>query len=157
MGNNWKMKCLDTKGNKRNYTAGKIYEVIDGTFIADDGEIACSGNVFNSFDSFERYSSSKWELITDEPVTDNINPNHYKSQCSLECIEAMQMAFGKEMVYDFCICNAWKYMWRYENKNGIEDINKAQWYIDKANELIDYRSEHENIQQVLDEIKRRVK
>ena len=89
--------------------------------------------------------------------SDNINPNHYKSQCSLECTEAMQMAFGKEMVYDFCICNAWKYMWRYENKNGVEDINKAQWYIDKANELIDYRSEHENIQQVLDEIKRRVK
>ena len=89
--------------------------------------------------------------------TDNINPSHYKSQCSLECIEAMQMAFGKEIVYDFCICNAWKYMWRYENKNGVEDLKKTEWYLNKAKELIDYRSEHENIQQVLDGIKRRVK
>ena len=63
---------------------------------------------------------------------DNINPDHYKSQCSIECIEAMEMAFGNESVLNFCLCNAFKYLWRHENKGGIEDLKKAAWYIDRA-------------------------
>lgn len=85
----------------------------------------------------------------DDELKDNINPNHYKSSCSLECIDAMQMAFGKTMVYDFCICNAWKYLWRYENKNGIEDVNKSKWYIDKAKELDEIHYEANNIEEIL--------
>ena len=63
---------------------------------------------------------------------DNINPDHYKSSTSLECIESMEIIFGKEAVAQFCICNAWKYIWRWKNKNGEEDLNKARWYIDRA-------------------------
>ena len=37
------------------------------------------------------------------PEKDNINPDHYKSSTSLECIEAMEMIFGYEAVYDFCV------------------------------------------------------
>ena len=114
-----------------------------------------------SFENWSTFQSkyTKWELITDEPVTpstDNINPSHYKSQCSLECIEAMQMAFGKEMVYGFCICNAWKYMWRYENKNGVEDIKKARWYVDKAKELIPEYLEWQNIDEILKKIELKI-
>lgn len=72
-------------------------------------------------------------MVSDE---DNINPNHYKNKTSLECIEAMQIAFGNDIVIAFCLCNAWKYIWRWENKNGIEDLKKAEWYIEKGRELI---------------------
>ena len=61
---------------------------------------------------------------------DNINPDHYKNSCSLECIEAMEMAFGITAVFTFCKCNAWKYIWRWKNKNGKEDLKKAKWYLD---------------------------
>ena len=61
---------------------------------------------------------------------DNINPDHYKNSCSLECIEAMVMAFGITAVFNFCKCNAWKYIWRWKNKNGVEDLKKAKWYLD---------------------------
>ena len=44
------------------------------------------------------------------PEKDNINPDHYKSSTSLECIEAMEMVFGNEAVYDFCVLNAFKYI-----------------------------------------------
>lgn len=65
-----------------------------------------------------------------EKAVDNVNhPSHYENSCSLECIEVMRLAFGKKAVYDFCLCNAFKYMWRYKNKNGIEDLNKADWYL----------------------------
>lgn len=66
---------------------------------------------------------------------DNINPDHYKNSTSLECIEAMLLVFGKHAVIDFCKCNAWKYIWRWKHKNGVEDLEKAKWYIKKASEL----------------------
>lgn len=76
---------------------------------------------------------------------DNINPDHYKNSTSLECIEAMQLAFGKRAVLDFCICNSWKYLWRWQHKNGLEDLLKAQWYCDKAAELDSYNLKQVNI------------
>ena len=67
---------------------------------------------------------------------DNVNhPEHYANSCSLECIDAMLIAYGEQAVYDFCICNAFKYLWRHKNKNGLEDLFKADWYIKKAKEL----------------------
>lgn len=66
---------------------------------------------------------------------DNINPSHYKDSCSIECIEAMLVAFGAEATFDFCVCNAFKYLWRYKNKNGEEDIEKAKWYTNKAENI----------------------
>lgn len=66
---------------------------------------------------------------------DNINPEHYKDHTSLECIEAMLIVFGPEAVIDFCTCNAWKYIWRWQYKNGYEDLRKAIWYLQKAREL----------------------
>lgn len=77
--------------------------------------------------------------IFNEPIPskkDNINPDHYKSSTSLECIEAMEMVFSKNAVIDFCVCNAWKYIWRWKHKNGQEDLKKADWYINKAKGLI---------------------
>lgn len=59
---------------------------------------------------------------------DPTNPDHYKNSTSLECIEAMEIIFGKAAVLDFCACNAWKYIWRWKNKNGVEDLDKALWY-----------------------------
>ena len=68
-------------------------------------------------------------------MKDNINPDHYKSSTSLECIEAMEMIFGNEAVRDFCILNAFKYIWRWKNKNGAEDLNKASWYINQVDKV----------------------
>ena len=67
---------------------------------------------------------------------DNINPDHYKEKTSLECIEAMQIAFGRDRVITFCMLNAWKYIWRWKHKNGEEDLNKAKWYINKARDIL---------------------
>lgn len=67
-------------------------------------------------------------------MSDNVNhPAHYtssKAQCpnckeSVECIEiARHMSFA--------VGNAVKYLWRYELKNGVEDLKKAKWYINDA-------------------------
>lgn len=71
-----------------------------------------------------------------EKESDNANhPSHYADGCGLECIDIMEAIFGPELVFDYAIVNAFKYLWRYKNKNGQEDIRKAKWYLDKAHEL----------------------
>lgn len=70
-------------------------------------------------------------------MTDNVNhPEHYEKSCSVECIDVMLMCFGKYSVLDFCQLNAFKYIWRHKNKNGLEDLKKARWYLNKALEII---------------------
>ena len=68
-------------------------------------------------------------------IKDNINPDHYKKQTSLECIEAMELMFGRDAVIDFCVCNSYKYIWRWKNKNGQVDLGKADWYLTRAYEM----------------------
>lgn len=66
---------------------------------------------------------------------DNINhPKHYETD-KVECIEAMEITQGRAAVMSFCLCNAFKYLWRHDRKNGLEDIKKARWYLDKYIEL----------------------
>lgn len=73
----------------------------------------------------------EWNKETDK--VDNVNhPHHYEGSTSLECIECMTLLFGESAVISFCLCNAFKYMWRYKNKNGVEDLKKAKWYLDYA-------------------------
>lgn len=67
------------------------------------------------------------EDVKPDPVN---RPAHYTSG-GIECIDAMQAAFGVEAVKDFCLCNAFKYLWRHRNKNGVEDLKKARWYLNR--------------------------
>ena len=67
---------------------------------------------------------------------DNVNhPAHYEASTSIECIEAMELIFDFDDVQQFCLCNAFKYIWRHKHKNGLEDLDKAQWYINHAVQL----------------------
>ena len=68
---------------------------------------------------------------------DAVNPQHYKKG-KIECIDALEAAtVGKTGVEAICVGNAIKYLWRYEEKNGIEDVKKAQWYLNKLIEKLD--------------------
>lgn len=68
-------------------------------------------------------------------MSDNVrHPSHY-TQGSIECIDAMVSAFGKEAVKTYCRIAAFKYLWRSEYKGGQEDIEKADWYLLKYLEL----------------------
>lgn len=70
-----------------------------------------------------------------EDEHDNVNhPSHYETG-KFECIEVMMEVMGIEAVKSFCICNAFKYLYRHKKKNGNEDLEKAKWYIDKYLEL----------------------
>lgn len=63
---------------------------------------------------------------------DNVsNPSHY-TKGKVECIDALESAtIGKSGIEAVCVANVIKYLWRYEEKNGIEDVKKAQWYLER--------------------------
>ncbi|WP_432268751.1 DUF3310 domain-containing protein [Catenibacterium mitsuokai] len=70
------------------------------------------------------------------------HPSHYETG-KYECIDVMEETQGVEAVKNFCICNAFKYLYRHSNKNGLEDIKKAQWYLNKYIELSERGDVHE--------------
>lgn len=83
--------------------------------------------VSNPTDDMTEYVEKYLEAVKPDPVN---RPAHYTSG-GIECIDAMQAAFGAEAVKDFCLCNAFKYLWRHRSKNGVEDLKKARWYLNR--------------------------
>lgn len=75
-------------------------------------------------------------LEYNKPAHDNVNhPSHYETN-GIECIDAMVASQGAECVMDYCLCNAFKYIWRCQHKGKrVEDIQKAVWYLNKWQEL----------------------
>lgn len=64
-------------------------------------------------------------------MDDMVNhPSHY-TQGGIECIDAIESAVGKLQGFEgYLTGNILKYLWRWKSKNGLEDLRKAQWYLD---------------------------
>ena len=86
----------------------------------------------------------------EDPVN---HPSHYENSCSLECIDVMMCCFDYDAVFNFCICNAFKYLWRHKFKNGDEDLKKAAWYINRAEEIMDDTGDYEHLSNSLTRIR----
>lgn len=86
-----------------------------------------------------------WESMTDDQLDeclgvvnfmrnrpDMVNhPSHY-CQGGIECIDAIKAAtVNKRGIEAVCVANVIKYIWRYEAKNGLEDVKKAQFYLNR--------------------------
>lgn len=61
------------------------------------------------------------------------HPEHY-NQSGIECITVISASLG-DGFSAYCKGNIMKYLWRYQHKNGLEDLKKAQWYLNK---MIDF-------------------
>jgi|TARA_R100000084_G_C4632955_1_gene139410 hypothetical protein len=63
------------------------------------------------------------------------NPPHY-NQTGIECIHAISAATDKGFRY-YLQGNVMKYLWRFDYKDKpLEDLQKAQWYLDKLIEEV---------------------
>lgn len=78
---------------------------------------------------------SEWKKKKESDVVNH--PSHY-TQGKVECIDAIESAtINKKGVEAICVANIIKYLWRYEAKNGLEDVKKARWYIQKLIEKLE--------------------
>ena len=71
------------------------------------------------------------------------SPPHY-THGDIECIDAIRSALGPEGFAAFCRGNIIKYNWRCNHKAGVQDVEKAGWYLDKLIDTMRTKPEHSN-------------
>ena len=98
-------------------------------YLYDDYDITYASEMENSN---SRNVISAEDFLKEEQSSVN-HPAHYQGKN--ECIDVMIAMFGVDAVKHFCMCNAYKYRFRADKKNGAEDIAKAEWYESKLIEL----------------------
>ncbi|BET21231.1 DUF3310 domain-containing protein [Solobacterium moorei] len=91
-----------------------------------------NNNSNNNLASFFRDMSGIQSCMSQEEQVNH--PNHY-NQGQFECIAVMESIYGIKATMNFCLLCAFKYIWRTNDKDGIQDIDKAIWYLQKYKEL----------------------
>lgn len=89
------------------------------------------------------YNDFKKEVVKDD--LDMVNhPSHYISETGLETIDVIEaFTFDLKGIEATDTGNIIKYISRWKKKNGLQDLEKAQWYL---NHLINHvrKLEEEN-------------
>jgi hypothetical protein len=67
----------------------------------------------------------KTNVIIHDPVN---HPSHYAFG-EVECIDAIKSSLGSQGYLAYCQGQVTKYCWRWQRKNGLEDLRKAQFYL----------------------------
>ena len=111
-------------------------KICSASVLSEDGKYICTDpENINYGNDIQDIMCCSFDSPMAETVKDNVNhPSHYETG-KFECIDVMLETQGIEAVKSFCICNAFKYLYRHKNKNGLEDVKKAEWYIKKYIEL----------------------
>lgn len=129
-----KVKCIYAMYN--GLTKNKVYKVFKKDWTSYEIE--------NDYGKICSYTNALFEeVIEDEMTKPNINdildnvehPSHY-CRGGIECIDAIEASLGKDEFAGFLRGNIIKYVWRYKDKNGLEDLKKAQWYLNKLIEVV---------------------
>lgn len=87
-----------------------------------------ASKIDNEEDTVQYLSGSKKEDMVNHPA-------HY-NKAGIETIEAIQAMTG-DGFQSYLQGNILKYLWRYQYKNGIEDLKKAQWYLNRLISEVD--------------------
>ena len=135
MDSNLYVICTNNREVEKELTIGKQYKVID-----EDGDyylILSDEGIKNYYikDRFKKMDNDKFTITqnTNEEKPDMVNhPKHYTSgTLGIEVINTMEMCTTREEFIGYLRCNALKYISRFENKNGLEDVKKCAWYVKK--------------------------
>ena len=114
--------------------------VIVGAFTLNHEIERDSSNGMESSNSNNNMGSVRSDMSDIQlrmPRKEQVNyPSHY-NQGQYECIAIMESIYGIEATMNFCLLCAFKYTWRTNDKDGIQDIDKAIWYLKKHKELHD--------------------
>lgn len=91
---------------------------------------------------FMRYKEIRDAL--NHEVVDVVNsPPHYTAG-GIEAIDAIKAAVATAPpVQAVFVANILKYVWRYREKNGKQDLMKARWYLDALIQEVESKSDNE--------------
>ena len=63
------------------------------------------------------------------------SPKHY-NQGDIECIDAIRAMLSHKEFIGYLRGNSLKYRWRFRYKNGLQDLEKAEWYERRLKETL---------------------
>lgn len=120
------------------FKEGEIYEVLEVQTnyykIASDYGMRYVGRTCEMFEVIKEIDSVKRDI---DIKVDNVNhPNHYKTPGGIEVIEYIDSLLG-DNTKAYYIGNIIKYISRYDKKNGLEDLKKAKFYLEKMIEKME--------------------
>lgn len=113
-----------------------------GLLIFKDGRnFTWSGNLGRWLENFAPVEQGlgffDYPDIYPTPIKDNVNsPSHY-GQGKIEAIEYIKDSLTKEEYIGYLRGNIAKYLHRWRYKNGLEDLKKAQWYLERLIEEVE--------------------
>lgn len=70
------------------------------------------------------------------PADPAVQPNYYKKD-GLECYDAQKASLGLSKFQGYLEGCVYKYLWRWEDKNGKQDLEKAAVYLAKLIETVE--------------------
>lgn len=98
--------------------------------FAHDAKYRLDCSVCTSFEPVAPIAAQIFKAENERDKHDAVNPSHYK-QGGIECKDCIKAALGEHYI-GFLIGNVIKYTYRYQHKNGVEDLKKAAVYLDWA-------------------------
>lgn len=131
------------------YKVGDIVTVVDNRYghgfaMGELIEIKWLSN-FNE-DYYAEDGKGKGYYVTDQELNecdaalaepDMVNsPAHYGNG-SIECIEYIEDFLTTEEFIGYLRGNIAKYLHRFRYKNGLEDLKKAEWYLNRLSEVME--------------------
>ena len=146
VGSKW--VCLRDEPYGAPISRGAVVEIIDvdkdEVSYLDQNAEGWFGSVSTWFKDFEPLTYTPKAINTsseDSFSKDNVNnPAHY-GQGKIEAIEYIEDFLTEEEYQGYLRGNIAKYLHRFKYKNGIEDLKKAQWYL---NRLIEQQEKDED-------------
>jgi hypothetical protein len=126
--NSWKMQGKFI--NQLNPHAIEDYQKLIGVNKPQDKPKKAKklkARVVKVFEVKDEVKADVQEVKLDDPI----NPNHYR-QGDVECIDCIESATSNLTGFEgFCTGNAIKYLYRWKQKGGRQDLEKARYYINK--------------------------
>ena len=72
------------------------------------------------------------------------HPQHYKTKSGLEAIDVIEAFTDGLQGYEAVETgNVLKYICRWKKKNGLEDLKKAQWYLNRLISKLEKENSYE--------------
>lgn len=125
-------------GDCNEFEPTRIYS---GVTVSSSAEDAAKETTATTFINHQSYYTPAGEVpaITKPDMVNH--PNHY-TQGGIECIKAIEASMPPDGFQDYCKGNVLKYVWRFRQKNGLEDLKKARVYLNWMIESLEKEQEN---------------
>ena len=114
--------------------------IYSATTVSSSAEDVSNETTAKRFLNYQPYTPAGEVPAITKPDMVN-HPSHYTAG-GIECIKAIEASMPPDGFQDYCKGNVLKYVWRFRQKNGLEDLKKARVYLNWMIESLEKEQEN---------------